>query len=372
MPHEYYMPTRLVSGRGCLVERGALLRELGTKALVVTGARSARASGALDDALRALRANGQAHALFDRVASNPSVESVLEGAAFARAEGCDFVVAIGGGSPMDAGKAMALLAARQGELGAEGLFAASYSACLPVAAVPTTAGTGSEVTPYAVLTDNAAEAKTNLANPLLFPRLAFLDGAYMRELGREVTVNTAVDALSHAVEGMLTVRANPVTDALAIHSLSMIARCLGGLCADTLTHDERDTLLMASALAGMAIANSGTTAVHALGYPFTYYKGVDHGRANGIILAAFVAFVDANHPGAAKRILAALELESIDAFGALLEELLVKPEQISESEARHFVRKASAARNIGNSLVAPTENDLYAVLQASPLVNIQK
>lgn len=370
MSFEYTMPTRLVAGAGCLVEKGPLLGPLGKKCLIVSGAHSARKNGSLDDALKALQANGQSHVVFDKVTSNPTIECALEGASLARSEHCDFVLAIGGGSPMDAGKAIALLAAFEGELSPRSVFSASYTRCLPIVAVPTTAGTGSEVTPYAILTDNSTENKTNLGTPLIFPQLAYLDGSYMAGLGRTTTVNTAIDALSHAVEGMLTLRASVLSDALAMRSLTMLASCMAELQGEAVSQQTRHTLLIASTLAGMVIANTGTTAVHALGYPFTYYKGVDHGRANGLILGAFLAFVEKTHPKEIAIMLSHLGLTSVQAFCELLDGLLGEEIAITEQEARHFVQKAIVTKNIGNCLARPDAEDLYKVLRDSKLVRI--
>ncbi|MDL2267254.1 iron-containing alcohol dehydrogenase [Desulfovibrio sp. OttesenSCG-928-G15] len=368
---EYTMPTRLVAGTGCLVEKGALLAPLGEKCLIVTGAHSARKNGSLDDALQALEANGQKSVVYDKVTSNPTIECALEGAALARAERCDFVLAIGGGSPMDAGKAMALLAAHEGGLSPRDVFGASYTRCLPIAAVPTTAGTGSEVTPYAILTDNNTENKTNLGSPLIFPRLAFLDGSYMLGLGRVTTVNTAIDALSHAVEGLLTLRASVLTDSMAMRSIAMLMNSMGELEKEEISLETRHELLVASALAGMVIANTGTTAVHALGYPFTYYRGVDHGRANGLILGEFLAFVEKSHPKEIAAMLAHMGLASVRAFSDMLNGLLREEITITGQEARHFVQKAIVTKNIGNCLARPEAEDLFAVLQNAKLVVIQ-
>lgn len=365
MPFSYCMPTRVIAGPGCLVEQGEALKSLGTKALIVTGARSARASGALDDAVRALTDCGLPYAVYDKVMSNPTVQCAYDGADMARANGCDFMLAIGGGSPLDAAKAMALLAASDAPPDPEAVFGASFTKALPVAAVPTTAGTGSEVTQYAILANDAAETKTSIATPLIFPRLAFLDGAYMRGLGRGVTVNTAIDALSHAVEGMLSVRASVISDTLARQSLAMIAPRLEAAGAGALDAGDRDELLLASTLAGMVIANTGTTAVHAMGYSLTYYKNVDHGRANGLLLPQFLMFVERSEPGRVADILACMGLASTAAFAALMASLLGKRERLSPEEYTLYADKASKAANIANSIVRPERDDLLGMLRAA-------
>jgi alcohol dehydrogenase class IV len=365
MKFQYFMPTRIFGGERCLAEHGAALKQLGTKALIVTGKHSAKAGGSLDDAVKALAVNGQSFCLYDKVMSNPTIACVCEGASAAVSNGCDFVLAIGGGSPMDAGKAMALLAAQEKPVPPAEIFSASYARALPVAAVPTTAGTGSEVTPYAILTNDAAESKTSIATPLIFPRFAFLDAVYMRSLPKNVTVNTVVDALSHAVEGMLSARASSVSDALAKESIALIASCIAATGLSD-PHDEtRRKLLTASTLAGMVIANTGTTAVHALGYSLTYYKNIDHGRANGLLLARFLAFIERTKRERIAEILSCMRLKTVDDFARLLDGLLGEREKLSAAEIEHYAAKAAKAANISNCVVRPEKGDLVEVLQAS-------
>ncbi|MDR2669123.1 MAG: iron-containing alcohol dehydrogenase [Desulfovibrio sp.] len=365
MKFQYFMPTRIFSGERCLAEHGAALKQLGTKALIVTGTYSAKANGSLDDAVKALAVNGQAYCVYDKVMSNPTIACAYEGASEAVSNGCDFVLAIGGGSPMDAGKAVALLAAQEKPVPPAEIFSASYARALPVAAVPTTAGTGSEVTQYAILTNDAAESKTSVATPLLFPRVAFLDAAYMRGLSQSVTVNTAVDALSHAVEGMLSVRASSVSDALAEQSIALIASCIAAPGLSDPDDEARRKLLTASTLAGMVIANTGTTAVHALGYSLTYYKNIDHGRANGLLLARFLAFIERTKRERIAKILACMRLKTVDDFERLLDGLLGKRETLSAAEIEHYAEKAAKAANIANCVVRPEKRDLSEVLQGS-------
>ena len=213
--------------------------------MIVTGKNSARLNGSLDDIIKVLSSNGQEWALFDKIMSNPTIECVYEGAAFAKTENVDFIIAIGGGSPMDAAKAINLLACQ--DIPEDKLFNGQYSEeILPMILVPTTAGTGSEVTPYAVLTNNRAQTKTSIASHILFPKVAILDAKYMENLPKEITVNTAIDALSHSIEGMLSLRANPITDSIALDSIRRISRCFESLKTGELTREQRFELLYAS------------------------------------------------------------------------------------------------------------------------------
>lgn len=365
MIQQYYMPAQVITGTNCIQEKSMLLKSLGQKALIVTGRQSARLNGSLEDTLAALKTNGQDYALFDQVMSNPTIACVYAGADIARSEKVDFVIALGGGSPMDAAKAIALLACQ--DIPEEALFSGTYGKeVLPMVLVPTTAGTGSEVTQYSVLTNDRLQTKTTLSAPHLFPRYAFLDARYTLSLPYITTLNTAMDALSHAIEGMLTKRASGITDILAAESIRKIFSCLRILSEEkppTLT--ERDQLLQAAMLGGMVIANAGTTAVHALGYSLTYFKGIDHGRANGLLLASFLSFVEKTRPERVAQILKQTGLLSTAAFKAEMDRLLGAKEPLSTDEIVRYCDIAMKTRSIANSLVSPGIEDLMAMFRNS-------
>jgi alcohol dehydrogenase class IV len=356
----YFMPTRVIMGDNCVVDNRSLLESMGKKALIVSGKNSARANGSLADMTRALEANGQSYCLFDRVMSNPTTACVYEAARVAVKEACDFVVALGGGSPMDAAKAAAALALNPAEESA--LFTTAFTKALPIVAVPTTAGTGSEATPYAILTNDAAHTKTSLASPALFPRYAFLDARYTLSLSRETTINTALDALTHAVEGTLSVKASPITDALARESISAIAACFGALGGSgDIGLETRWRLLYGSLLGGMVIAGTGTTAVHAMGYALTYHRHIDHGRANGLVFAEYLKAVEQKEGGRIPALVSALGIRSLDEFAARLDGLLGEKEPFEDGELRAYAEQAAGAKNIANGIVPFDKEELLAI-----------
>ncbi len=364
MAYTFYMPTRVIVGKDCIQMNCELFKTLGTKALIVTGARSAKINGSEQDVKKALDAVGIAYLVYDGVMSNPTIPCVYEGAAFAKEHEVDFIIAIGGGSPMDAAKGIALLAAQ--DILPENLFSGIYeNKVLPMAFVPTTAGTGSEVTQYSILTNEGVQSKTSIVSDLIFPKIAFLDAKYMEKLSLTTTINTAIDALSHGVEGMLSIRASYISNALAAESIRTIMGCipemLKGLASmDDLPFDpdKSEALLQASFIAGMVIAQTGTTAVHAMGYSLTYFKDIDHGRANGLLLGAYLGFVEKQQPDLVGRILQAMNLPDVKAFSELMNQLFGEKEAITLEEMNHYSGLAIKTRNIGNSAVAPTENDL--------------
>ena len=370
MNYKYSMPTTVFSGKDCIVAHSEALRAYGTKAMLVTGHGSAKKNGSQADVIEALEKENIDYVVFDKVMSNPTIACSYEGAAFARENKVDFIIAIGGGSPMDAAKAMALLAGQ--DIDEKDLFAGNYSEdVLPIIAVPTTAGTGSEVTQYSILTNDAAETKTSIATPLIFPKVAYIDAKYMAGLPATTTINTAIDALSHAVEGMLSVRASIVSDALAKESIRLFAECAPALAESSVqgwtgfSEETRDNLAQCALLAGMVIAQTGTTAVHAMGYSLTYFKDIDHGRANGLLLPEYLKFVEQKKPRLVAEILAAMYMDKVDAFKILLERLLGSKETITQEEIVVFSEKAMKTGNIANSTVKPTQENIQAMYRAS-------
>ena len=360
MEVKYLMPTRVLMGKDCVRANAGELVPLGKKALIVTGSTSAKANGSLADVLSALKSNGQNHEIYDKVPANPGVDCVYEGAALAKKAGCDFVIAIGGGSPMDAAKVIALLAKQ--DIRQEDLFAGKFAQdILPLVHIPTTAGTGSEVTQYAIITNDAAETKSGIGTPLFFPKLALLDAKYMEGLSARNMTNTVIDSLSHSIEGIISNRASAITDTLASKGIALVGECLPALADGSLTHEQREKLLLASTLGGIVIANTGTTALHAMGYSLTYFREIEHGRANGLLLVPFLQFVHKSKPELVQKILSPLKMNSLTGLKFMLEKLLGEKEKISAAEIAKFSAKAIASKNVGNSAVMPTEADLLAI-----------
>lgn len=364
MTSKYYMPTRILSGKDCIKENSMLFKTLGKKALIATGKNSAKRNGSEKDIISALDSEGIPYVIYDRVMTNPTVECAYEGADYARAHGVDFVIAAGGGSPIDAGKAIALLACQDTD--ADCLLSGQYeNRALPLAIVPTTAGSGSEVTQYSILTNDKAQTKTSIASELLFPQLTFLDPRYMEGLPVKTTVNTALDALSHAVEGMLSVRASFLSNTLAAESIRMIMDCIPELLGSVKRENEnlislkvREKLQHASLMAGMVIAQTGTTVVHAMGYSLTYFKDIDHGRANGLLLPEYLKLVEKVQPDLAASVLNALGLSGSDKLAVLTDLLLGSKEELTAEEIRKYSSMAIQTKNMANCIVKPTEEEI--------------
>jgi alcohol dehydrogenase class IV len=367
----FFMPTKVIMSEACIQNNAELWKDYGKKALIITGSNSAKACGALQDVTLSLQSQGIEFEIYDKIRSNPTIACVYEGAEFAKEKRAEFIIGIGGGSPMDAAKAIALLAVQ--EIREEELFLGKYGdRALPIVLIPTTAGTGSEVTPYSILTNDLKQTKTSISSPVLFPKVAFLDARYTKSLPMLTTINTALDALSHSIEGMLSVRASSTSNALAIESIGRIRQCLSSLSPspavnmnNKLSIDIREKLLYASMLAGVVIAHTGTTVVHPMGYCLTYFKNLDHGRANGLILPSFLRFVAKQDGDVVKKILAAAGVTSLDEFEAIFLRLLGDREQITAKELERYTTIAYQAKNVTNSRVIPTKEDIENIYARS-------
>lgn len=356
-------PTRIIFGWQAVVNNPDALA-LGQKAFIVCGqGGSARRNGALNDVCQALAAARIDWTIYDDVQSNPEVGAMRKAASDARKEQADFVVGIGGGSPLDAAKAIAVLACNS--LSDEELFNAQFNSALPLAAVPTTAGTGSEVTHYSILTYPAINSKKSIASALLFPRVALLDPAYTRSLPRDVTIDTAVDAFSHVFESYLTVRHSPMSDVLAREAIFLLGGLLRELRVKKDVPDDgmRYQLLYASMLAGTVISQTGTSVPHALGYSFTYFKGTPHGRANGYIMPALAWFLGGKGEARAMQALEIAGFKGLKDFSQVMQDLTGPVPVLSEEEKHTFLTICSQAKNLGNSLVKPSFEELQAMLE---------
>lgn len=286
-PFTFHLHTKIVFGRGSLNRLGGEAAELGDRCLLVTGRSFARRSGYLNTLVKILKESGLNVTVFDQVEPNPSMETVYKGAEEGLKNGCNLVVALGGGSAMDAAKGIAFLLKSRARL-EENLAPNEVSEALPIVAVPTTCGTGSEVTRYAVLTNVERRRKEVLLGNPLTPSVAIADADLLNSLSKELAAYTGFDALSHALEAYLSKESTPLSDLFALEAARII---LGSIVeAAEGVAEARENMLYASMLAGIAINCAGTVAVHGMGYYLTNYHGVHHGLANGLLLPHVLRF----------------------------------------------------------------------------------
>ena len=286
MNFEFAAPTRIIFGEGRLRDLGPLAAGLGSRALIVEG-RSSRAG----DVSRQLVDNGLT-TIGVRVEGEPTTAIVERGAEQARAEGCDVVVAIGGGSVIDAGKAIAALITNREPLvdylEVVGKARPLTNRAAALIAVPTTAGTGAEVTRNAVLMAEEARVKVSLRSPLMLPAIALIDPTLTYTLPPNVTASTGLDALTQCIEPFVSAQANPLTDAIAREGICRAAGALRRAYHDGSDADARRDMVIASLCSGLALANAKLGAVHGFAAPLCGMFPIPHGNACARLLSPVV------------------------------------------------------------------------------------
>jgi alcohol dehydrogenase len=294
----FHSVPKIVAESGAIRDLGAVSRDCGARRAFLVTDPGLRAIGLYDDAITSFEAAGIAVEVFADVEADPSEETVLSATALARAFGGDIVIGFGGGSSMDVAKLVALLACSDQALSDAYGVDRIKGGRLPLIQVPTTAGTGSEVSPVAVVTTGAT-TKMGIVSNTLYADCALLDADLTLGLPAHVTAATGIDAMVHALEAYTSkIRKNPISDALAREALALLGRNIRQVCADGSDRAARADMLLGSMLAGMAFANAPCAAVHALAYPIGAHFHVAHGLSNALVLPHVMRF---NAPVAARQ-----------------------------------------------------------------------
>lgn len=276
--------------RGVAARLGAKLQERGARRVLLVTDAGVRRAGLLDAPLASLENAGIAVSIFDAVVADPPEAIVLAAVAAADAHRPDTVIGFGGGSSMDVAKLVALLACTKQELGSIHGVGLAKGPRLPLLQIPTTAGTGSEVTPIAIVTTGETEKKGVVA-PILLPDLALLDPDLTVGLPQHVTAATGIDAMVHAIEAYTSRhKKNPLSDALAREALRLLAGAIERASLQGDDIDARSDMLLGACFAGMAFANAPVAAVHALAYPIGGRFHVPHGLSNALVLPHVLRF----------------------------------------------------------------------------------
>lgn len=288
MSFSFYMPVKIMGGKGVISKHGEELKRYGGKCLIIFTGASAKLCGALGDVCSALKENGTEFETYDKISVNPKAQECYEAGCYARSCGADFIVGIGGGSALDAAKAAAVYAANE-NLSAEGIYSHTVSSALPVVLVGTTAGTGSEVTGVSVLTRENGKKKS-VSGENYYAKLVLADPLYTYCVPYDVTVSTAIDAFSHAVESLFSNRAEFNSKSYANKAIKPLWECIRFFYTNRAvpTDKMRDTLYYSSLYAGMALNLTGTCFPHTMGYTLTEDYSFPHGFACAVFLPAFV------------------------------------------------------------------------------------
>ena len=320
------------------------------------------------------------YVLFDKAAPEPPIELADEGAKLALKKKCDGVVGIGGGSAMDLAKAIAVLAANKGK--AEDYLGLNKvpGPGLPKIMVPTTAGTGSEVTFTAVFIRKKLKKKEGMNSPYLYPDLALLDPELTLTLPPHPTAATGIDALCHAIESYTSINASPMSEMMSLEAIRLISENLRTAVHDGTNIEAREAMLLGSLYAGLGLANAGVTAVHSLSYPLGGKYGISHGLANTIMLPRVMAF---NLPGAQEKFVDIAEIMgeivddlplreaaylSVEAVESLIEDCGVfttlEELEIPEADFPELAKVAmTVARPLANNPCKMTPEDMVEIYQ---------
>ncbi|GFM37051.1 iron-containing alcohol dehydrogenase [Desulfovibrio psychrotolerans] len=292
---QFHMPTRIIFGPGKLNELGTTPHLPGRKALIVISAGGSMVRHGYMQLVQTLLAqNGAESVVFDRVQPNPVLEHVTEGAALARAEGCDFVLGLGGGSSIDSAKSIALMANNPGNYwdympGGTGGRQVPPNPALPIVAIPTTAGTGTEADPWTVITREQTREKIGWGNDSTYPALSIVDPRLMLSVPPRVTAMTGMDAFFHAVEAYVSRARQPSSDLLAQQAVSLITSFLPQVVKDGSGVEARTMLAWASTAAGLCESLSSCISHHSMEHALSaYYPDIPHGA--GLVMLSVPYF----------------------------------------------------------------------------------
>ena len=290
VPYKFAIPPVIITGPGASEQVGKEAKKLSVKkALLVTTDEIAKL-GYTEKIAASLEIEGIDCFIFDKVTPDPTVQNVQDGLALYQDKGCDIIIGLGGGSSIDCGKGIAISVTNSEKLvdymGVDRIPKPSA----PLIAIPTTAGTGSEVTKVTIITDTDRNVKMMMSSPFLLPRVALVDPILSLTTPPSLTAAVGVDALTHAIEAYISKRAQPITDAVALAAVRLIAKNLREAWADGRNLEARNQMMIAATMAGMAFSNSSVALVHGMARPIGAYFHIHHGLSNAVILLEVMKF----------------------------------------------------------------------------------
>ena len=305
---EFSTPTHLHFGNKVIRKLSQGLKALSLDNIMVVTDRGIVESGLLETVLEQLHRASTEYGVFDAVEPNPSIDTVRRGAALFREKNCNGIVAVGGGSAMDAAKAIGVVATHTGDIkdytrqGGKPV----QSSVPAIVAIPTTAGTGSEVTWVSVLSDPEKRMKIVIPSPYIAPQIAYADPEMTRTLPPEVTAATGMDALTHAIEAYVSLKSAPISDTLALKAVSLIGVSLREAVANGDNMEARSNMMLGSTMAGLAFINSSTGLAHSMAHALWGVFDMPHGMGNAVMLPVVMRYNQVAAPEKYRDIAAAL------------------------------------------------------------------
>lgn len=325
---QYYLPVNLIFGVDKVNLLGTETKKYGNRALLVTGQGSTKRTGLLDRALELLKEAGVAACVFDKVTPNPVADTVYEGVTIAVEFGADVVIALGGGSIIDCAKAIAFAFYNKGDIFDYIYGIKQGSKALPLIAVPTTCGTGSEGNCFAVLTNTDTNDKKSLRNIVSVPKASIIDPALMTTMPNSVAASVMFDALCHNIEAYISGSTQPLVEIQALYGMKLLAKNMKKALKDHSDPDAWSAVTLASTLGGMCINMAGVCAPHGMEHPASGWKDIVHGRGlaalSPVIYRESVVYAPEKFSEISKILGGTGAADFVDRLNLLLEEIDLK------------------------------------------------
>jgi alcohol dehydrogenase class IV len=373
----FLIPPLLITGSGSSAQVGEEIKKLGfKKGLLVTDEVLSKLE-MLEGIKKSLGESGIEFILYDKINAEPTTDFVQEGLAAYGENGCEFLLAVGGGSAIDTAKAIAALATNEGAIESYMGLGKLTKKAAPLIAVPTTGGTGSEVTIFTIITDPKTDVKMLIGSPLLMPAVAIVDPLLTLSCPRGLTAAVGIDALTHAIEAYVSVKAQPMSDIFCLTAIELISGNLRQAWANGNNVDAREKTMFGALTAGMAFSNASVALVHGMSRPIGAYFHVPHGASNAALLGPVTEFSLVGNPARYAHIAQAMgeditdlndmegALVAADAIKALirdvqipsLQELGVEKNKLEEL-APTMADAAIASGSPGNNPRQPTKEEI--------------
>lgn len=374
------LPRVMKVGGGAINEVGTLLAELGASRPLVVTDKFMLTTGIVDKLSRSVRERGMADAVFSGVVPDPTTDSLQEGVKAVQAHQADIVIGLGGGSAIDTAKALGLLYRQGGRMRDFKAPRNNNGPALPVVAIPTTAGSGSEATQFSIISDSETHEKMLCAGISFLPVAAVIDYELTLSMPPRLTADTGIDALTHAIEAYVSRKANPLADAFALSAIRTIGENLRDVYADGSNVKARESMMLASTQAGIAFSNSSVALVHGMSRPIGAHFHVAHGLANAMLFPSVTEFsvsaAEAKYAECARALGVATEKDSDQAAAeALVAELhaLNRDLEVPTPQAfgidRHaweeriplMAEQALSSGSPGNNPLVPDEEQIQGI-----------
>lgn len=362
---EFTIPTRVIFGKDKLEELVDVLKEFGSKGLLVTGRSSMRKTGTLDRVLQYAKQAGVELIINEEVDPNPTADYINRMVGLIKDQSCEFLFGLGGGSSMDAAKAIAFVATNGGVI--EDYLPGGYRCSmedvidgLDILAVTTTAGTGSEVTKFSVITNTKTKEKPGIGHDSMYPKVSIIDPKLMTTVPSKVTASTGIDVLFHALEAYISTVATPITDMYASEAIRLVVDNLGKALAEPDNIEARTNMAWANTLAGLAIVQASTVGIHGMGHPIGGHTNSPHGLTMASIGKAFL---DYTYDADIERYAKLTEMFGYNCSGLTTEERASRSGEALESIMEDFgVNISIGSLGVTDEMIPALARDAFATM----------